>query len=215
MSATSSRPSSPSPSPASPTSPSAVLAYQNDEIVFIQRIHIPDKDKLLARKIVDSRLIHSIDNLKDVLQMQYLHKLPVEMRYTLYLSIDRLMDYLFLATQRDWPVDRDVENELGVLEQFKIIFANHLQQIIQLLNKKATTKTAAAAAADAAAEASASASAKPTEGEYKSFLHLLNVGVSNFKTMTRLNNVADIARFIQFISYVCNDYNDLKEDLIR
>jgi hypothetical protein len=213
MSATSSRPSSPSPSPASPaspTSPTAVLAYQNDEIVFIQRIHIPDKDKLLARKIVDSRLIHSIDNLKDVLQMQYLHKLPVEMRYTLYLSIDRLMDYLFLATQRDWPVDRDVENELGVLEQFKIIFANHLQQIIQLLNKKATTKTAAAEAA-----AEASASAKPTEGEYKSFLHLLNVGVSNFKTMTRLNNVADIARFIQFISYVCNDYNDLKEDLIR
>lgn len=208
MSATSSRPSSPSPSPASPTSPSAVLAYQNDEIVFIQRIHIPDKDKLLARKIVDSRLIHSIDNLKDVLQMQYLHKLPVEMRYTLYLSIDRLMDYLFLATQRDWPVDRDVENELGVLDQFKIIFANHLQQIIQLLNKKATTKTAAA-------EAEAEASAKPTEGEYKSFLHLLNVGVSNFKTMTRLNNVADIARFIQFISYVCNDYNDLKEDLIR
>jgi hypothetical protein len=215
MSAASSRPSSPSPSPSpSPTSPSAVLAYQNDEIVFIQRIHIPDKDKLLARKIVDSRLIHSIDNLKDVLQMQYLHKLPVEMRYTLYLSIDRLMDYLFLATQRDWPVDRDVENELGVLEQFKIIFAHHLQQIIHVLNKKATLKTVAAAAADADADATA-ASAKPTEGEYKSFLHLLNVSLSNFKTMTRLNNVADISRFIQFISYVCNDYNDLKEDLIR
>lgn len=201
MSAASSRPSSPCPASPSPHfSPSAVLSYQNDEIVFIQRIHIADKDKLLARKIVDSRLIHSIDNLKDVLQMQYLHKLPVEMRYTLYLGIDRLMDYLFLATQRDWPVDRDVENEIGLLEQFKSIFAHHLQQIIQLLNKKATTKTVAA---------------KPTEGEYKSFLHLLNVSLSNLKTTARLNNVADIARFIQFISYVCNDYNDLKEDLIH
>ena len=212
MSAAATRPSSPT-SPTTTTthfSPSAVLSYMNDEIVFIQRIHIADKDKLLARKVVDSRLIHSIDNLKDVLQMQYLHKFSVEMRYTLYLSIDRLMDYLFLATQRDWPVDRDVENEIGLLEQFKSIFAHHLQQIIQLMTKKTATAAAAAAAA-----AEAEATAKPTEGEYKSFLHLLNVSVSNLKTMTRLNNVADISRFIQFISYVCNDYNDLKDDLIK
>jgi hypothetical protein len=207
-SSTSSSSSSSPTSPTTPTTPTthfsqgAVLSYMNDEIVFIQQIHIANKETLLARKIVDSRLIHSIDNLKEVLVLQLVSKLPVVMRYTLFLSIDRLMDYLFLATQPDWPVDRDVEKEISVLEQFKANFTNHLQQIIQFVGDKAITKTAPAP------------SPSPTQGEYKSLLHLLNASVSSFNTMPRMNSVADIARFIQFISYVCNDYTDLKDDLI-
>ena len=133
-------------------SPSAALSYMNDEIVYIQQIHIGNKDKLLARKIVDSRLIHSIDNLKDILQMLYLHKLPIEMRYTLFLSIDRMMDYLFLATQNDWPVDRDLEKEIGVLELFKANFAHYLAQIIHFITKKQQqTTTTTTAIVDSAA----------------------------------------------------------------
>jgi len=185
-------------------SPSGALSYMNDEIVYIQQIHIGNKDKLLARKIVDSRLIYSIDNLKDVLQMLYQHKFPIEMRYTLFLSIDRMMDYLFLATQSDWPVDRDLEKEFGVLGLFKTNFAHHLAQIIHFIT---TTKK------DAVADATSSSSSA-TEDEYKSFLHLLTVSLDSLNKMPQMNNVADIARFIQFISYVCNDLNDLKEDLL-
>ena len=174
------------------------MSYKNDEIVYIQQIHIGNKDKLLARKIVDSRLIHSIDNLKDVLQMLYQHKFPIEMRYMLFLSIDRMMDYLFLATQNDWPVDRDLEKEFGVLGLFKTNFAHHLAQIIHFI----TTKKQHAA------------TSSPTEDEYKSFLHLLTVSLDSLNKMPQMKNVADIARFIQFISYVCNDLNDLKEDLL-
>ena len=43
---------------------------------------------------------------------------------------------------------------------------------------------------------------------------LLKAGLRGLETMeVPMTTIADIARFIQFFSYICNDFNDLKGEL--
>ena len=181
----------------------AMLSYKEDEIAYIQQIYISDKQKLSAQKIVDRRrVINTIDNLKDILLSFYQQKLPVEIRYALFLCIDHIRTYLVLITEPDWPVDRDIAQEIQVLAEFKKHFYSYLLQMNNYLTTAVATLTVFT---------------KRTPKTDAAMMvldlpKLLKAALNGLDTPP-LTTVADIARLIQFISYICNDFNDLKGEL--
>lgn len=168
----------------------AMETYAKDERDWISHIHIPNKPKLLARKIADKRIIDSIENMKEVLLTLYENKLPLSLRYTLFVSIQHISNYLSLMTQNDWPVDRDIPMEIDVLRHFKDDFQRHLTQISNYLIVK-----------------------EPQTETNDIIEKLILATQTNLASMEEIKSVADISRFIQFIAYICNDINDFKYDI--
>ena len=172
----------------------AISSYKEEEIAYIQQIYIHNKEKLLKQKIVDRRVIYTIENLKDILLSFYQQKQLVEIRYALFLCIDHLRNYLTLMLEPDWPVDRNIALEIQVLTNFKTHFYSYLTQMNDhFTNTKKKT-------------------------QQKDFTDLdlpklLQMSLIGLETTAPMKTVADIARFIQFISYIGNDFNDLKGEL--